>query len=155
MIDLYPRVRWRSRSAMDQGKLHGLSLGFAMEGWVEVEETFVRGNRTDCASAIMPRIHCLENDRRWFAAWRNPKVVSQWEASEVVPYEQGMAHGTPWAGDDGSLKARVILEQGRSWNKRSGMQVSTSMGPQRTLQGECFSLASSSGWPMSGLHGHQ
>ena len=44
VIDFYPEgeVR-RSRSAMDQGKLHGLSLGFAMEGWVEVEETFVRG----------------------------------------------------------------------------------------------------------------
>ena len=117
VIDFYPdgEVR-RSRSAMDQGKLHGLSLGFAMEGWVEVEETFVRG----VSHGLRKRYHAKDTlaseesivdgllhgeTRKWHP---NGKL------SEVVPYERGMAHGTAmgWH-DDGSLKARVIMEQGQ------------------------------------------
>ena len=117
VIDFYPEgeVR-RSRSAMDQGKLHGLSLGFAMEGWVEVEETFVRG----VSHGLRKRYHAKDTlaseesivdgllhgeTRKWHP---NGKL------SEVVSYERGMAHGTAmgWH-DDGSLKARVILEQGQ------------------------------------------
>jgi len=87
-----------------------------MEGWVEVEETFVRG----VSHGLRKRYHAKDTlasqesivdgllhgeTRKWHP---NGKL------SEVVPYEQGMAHGTAmgWH-DDGSLKARVILEQGQ------------------------------------------
>jgi len=115
VIDFYPdgEVR-RSRSAMEQGKLHGLSLGYAMEGWVEVEETFVRGvshglrKRYHAKGRLASEESILDGSlhgvtRKWYT---NGKL------SQVVSYEQGMANGTArsWH-DDGSIKAWAIMDR--------------------------------------------
>jgi antitoxin component YwqK of YwqJK toxin-antitoxin module len=115
MITRYPDGQLRTRSAVRDGILHGLSEGWHPDGTPEVRETFVNGVS-----------HGLR--QRWYA---NGQLASQTEIrdgvvdgeflrwhengrlAQRIPMQAGQPHGTSEAWfPSGALQARVTLNNG-------------------------------------------
>lgn len=116
VVERYGGGELKSRSAVSNGFLEGLSEGWHTNGVIQVREYFVRGVSHGIRTKFYP------NGNKLSVA----KIVSgtveghfeRWhengQLAEVITLSNGVAHGESLAfHPDGSLKARVQLEQGK------------------------------------------